>query len=116
VVIVFGLRNCIGLDRKCTSRCAMYRRYKFTSIKGKLLILNVLQSWGRFLRNCNSFVQTFVAVGVLHSYTVILCRKVLFIVLSVCVGMLRSRGMIGRRMLMQVGFFEVARVVGGHTN
>ena len=70
-VIVVGLRNCVSLDRKCTSPCAMYRRYVFASNQGKLLGGNVLQSWGRFLRKCTSFVQTFVAVRVLHSYTVV---------------------------------------------
>jgi len=73
-VIVVSLRNCVGLDRKCTSRCAMYRRYEFASIGGKLLGGNVLQSWGRILRMCTSFVQTFVAVRVLHSYTVVFRR------------------------------------------
>jgi len=43
VVFIVGLRNCVGLARKCTSRCAMYRRYKFSSIVGKLLIVNILQ-------------------------------------------------------------------------
>jgi 5-bromo-4-chloroindolyl phosphate hydrolysis protein len=42
VVIIVGLQNCIGLDRKYTSRSAMYHHYEFTPIEGKLLIVNVI--------------------------------------------------------------------------
>jgi len=47
VAIVVGLRNWVDLNLKCTSRWTMYRRYKFTSIHGNHLIVNVIQLGGR---------------------------------------------------------------------
>jgi len=75
---------------KCTSRCTMYRRYMFASIDRKLLILNVFQSWG------------VIFVSALRSCHILLRRS--------------EWPSVGRRMNLQVGFFEVARAVGVHAN
>jgi hypothetical protein len=62
VVFVVILWNAVGLDCKCTDRCAMYPVHKFNSIEGRLLVVDVLQWWPDCLYQFSLLVQIVVLV------------------------------------------------------